>query len=119
VHVLQLLAMRLIGSRWKETKLARVDHVLDMLHASARKPLKGTILANAVHVQINLAREVRFSMCLQSIGRRPLKGTNLASAVPVLRMLAGHVIGSCWREIKLASLDHVLDMLALHLPGSC
>jgi hypothetical protein len=31
VHVLQLFAMQLIESRWKESKLTRVDQVLDVL----------------------------------------------------------------------------------------
>jgi hypothetical protein len=71
VHVLELLAMRLTGSRWKEIRLAW-------------KPLKGTNLANAVYVLRLLAMHLPGSM----------KGTILARAVHVLRLLAMHLPGS-------------------------
>ena len=90
--MLELLAMQLPGSRWKETNLASAVHLHTLL---------------AIHLVGSLRKE---SACQRRACTRML-------AVP-LDLFAMRLPGSHWKETNLANAVHVHDLLAIQLVGN-
>jgi hypothetical protein len=103
VHVLELLATHLPGSRWKDEIYQCKACTRIACNASAKTPLERTNLASAVYVLTLLAMH-----CQEATKKKQPCQRNSCTKIACTVSARSH----------LARAVHVLKLLATHLPGS-